>query len=162
MTSRDFEIKVGADRTITLPDELAEHLKSDDARCLLFSIDEKFGAVSVRPLLRSYAGLFASLYGTPDEAQAYIDAERASWEQGAERETGRTIAAVFENGVLRPQQPVTLEEGETVDLLVLPRPKRRPAEILAEIAALPSEGKNDGVQDVSENHDRYLYGERPA
>ena len=74
----------------------------------------------------------------------------------------RSIEAVFENGVLRPKEPMSLEEGEMVEILVLPRTKRSPAEILAEIAALPSEGKDDGVHNVSENHDRYLYGEDPA
>lgn len=74
----------------------------------------------------------------------------------------QAIEAVYENGVLRPKEPMALTEGETVDILVLPRPKRRPAEILAEIAALPGTGKDDGARDVSENHDRYLYGEDPA
>lgn len=71
----------------------------------------------------------------------------------------RTIEVVYENGALRPKEPMALAEGETVDILVLPRPKRRPAEILAEIAALPGEGKNDGIRDVSEHHGRHLYGE---
>jgi predicted DNA-binding antitoxin AbrB/MazE fold protein len=74
----------------------------------------------------------------------------------------QAIEAVYENGVLRPKEPMAFTEGETVDILVLPRAKRRPAEILAEIAALPGTGKDDGVHDVSENHDRYLYGEDPA
>ena len=74
----------------------------------------------------------------------------------------QTIEVVYDNGVLRPKQPMALKEGETVDILVLPRPQRRPAEILAEIAALPGDGKDDGVHDVSKNHDRYLYGEDPA
>ena len=74
----------------------------------------------------------------------------------------QAIEVVYENGVLRPKEPMALTEGETVEILVLPRPKRRPAEILAEIAALPGTGKDDGARNVSENHDRYLYGEDPA
>lgn len=49
------------------------------------------------------------------------------------------------------------DEGETVDIRVSTR--HGPAEILAEIAALPGEGKNDGIRDVSEHHGRHLYGE---
>lgn len=74
----------------------------------------------------------------------------------------QTVEAVYEKGILRLKEPVSLEDGETVEILVLPRAKRRPAEILAEIAALPGTGKDDGARDVSENHDRYLYGEDPA
>ena len=74
----------------------------------------------------------------------------------------QVIEVVYENGALRPKEPMPLNEGETIDILVIPRPKRRPAEILAEIAALPHEGKDDGVHDASENHNRYLRGEDPA
>ncbi len=40
----------------------------------------------------------------------------------------QTIEVVYENGVLRPKEPTALIEGETVDILVLPRQKRRPAD----------------------------------
>lgn len=76
------------------------------------------------------------------------------------------LTAVFENGVLRPTQPLALPEGTTVQVLLLSPPasaaqplpgQRTPAEILDEIAALPVEGSGDAF--TSRDHDRALYGE---
>jgi predicted DNA-binding antitoxin AbrB/MazE fold protein len=56
----------------------------------------------------------------------------------------KQIAAIYEGGVIRPLEPPDLTEGEELDVVLLPRPKqgqRSPAEILAEIAALPLEGE---------------------
>jgi predicted DNA-binding antitoxin AbrB/MazE fold protein len=57
----------------------------------------------------------------------------------------KQITAVFEKGVLRPQHPVDLPEGEQLQLIVVAR-KPGPsngdaANALAEIAALPIEGE---------------------
>jgi predicted DNA-binding antitoxin AbrB/MazE fold protein len=52
--------------------------------------------------------------------------------------------AVYANGVLRPTVPLALEEGAEVRLLITPRTpaakQRSPAELLAEIVALPTNG----------------------
>jgi predicted DNA-binding antitoxin AbrB/MazE fold protein len=71
--------------------------------------------------------------------------------------------AVFEKGVLRPTTPLQLEEGAEVQLLITPRTstpdQRSPAELLAEVAALPTNGGDPGT---SRDHDRVLYGEQGA
>lgn len=57
------------------------------------------------------------------------------------------LAAVYEQGVLRPLQPVELVEGTLVEILLVaqkPAPNSPPsAALLAEIAALPDEGMSD-------------------
>jgi predicted DNA-binding antitoxin AbrB/MazE fold protein len=57
------------------------------------------------------------------------------------------IAAVFEKGVLRPEHPVDIPEGEHLQLIVVARKATSTngnvAQALAEIAALPIEGNGD-------------------
>jgi predicted DNA-binding antitoxin AbrB/MazE fold protein len=73
------------------------------------------------------------------------------------------FTAVFENGVLRPTQSLSLPEGAEVRVILLSPPPpplagpKTPAEILAEIATLPPEGTGDPF--TSRDHDRALYGE---
>ena len=74
------------------------------------------------------------------------------------------IKAIYENGVFRPIEPVLLTEGERVDLSVItqgpePDPQRLAAPLEA-IAAMPSEGPNDGFSGA--DHDKVLYGEKGA
>ena len=68
--------------------------------------------------------------------------------------------AVVEGGVLRPREPVDLEEGARVELIILQPSngagRRSPAEILAEIAALPMEP--GGREFSGRDHDQVLYG----
>lgn len=73
------------------------------------------------------------------------------------------IDAVYEGGVLRPVEPVDLDEGARVRLLVVRerQPGKTPAEIMAEIAALPLETDRE-IETASRDHDRFLYGERDA
>ena len=75
-----------------------------------------------------------------------------------------SIAAVFENGTFRPTNPVRMAEGTRVELIVLTDENNsttgnRAAEILAEIAALPTSG---GDPSTSNNHDQVLYPEQKA
>jgi predicted DNA-binding antitoxin AbrB/MazE fold protein len=72
----------------------------------------------------------------------------------------KQIQAIYEGGVIRPLEPVALNEGEELDVVLLPRQKqteRHPAEALAEIARLPIEGQQDAFS--GEDHDQLLYAE---
>jgi predicted DNA-binding antitoxin AbrB/MazE fold protein len=71
-----------------------------------------------------------------------------------------TVQAVYEHGVFRPLAPLTLPEGQQVQVIIVPEPQagsRTTASLLAEIAALPVEGSGDPF--TSRDHDRVLYGE---
>lgn len=72
----------------------------------------------------------------------------------------KQIQAVYERGVIRPLEPVALTEGEELDVVLLPRQQHKqknPAQVLAEIASLPVEGKQDSFSGA--DHDRVLYVE---
>jgi predicted DNA-binding antitoxin AbrB/MazE fold protein len=71
-----------------------------------------------------------------------------------------TIRAVYENGVLRPDRPLTLADGTAVDVLVTPAPdtddevhrRMRAAKTLEELFAIadsvPAEEGDDGYDVV--------------
>lgn len=74
------------------------------------------------------------------------------------------ITAVFEHGVFRPVNPVSLAEGSRVELAYEAeqplKPPQAMLEAIEEIAKMPLEGPNDGFSGA--DHDRVLYGEEGA
>ena len=76
----------------------------------------------------------------------------------------RTVNAIFENGVFRPTEPVTLSEGSRVELTVHTEqsvaPNGSAVETLARLATLPIEGDRDPSSGA--DHDSVLYGEHGA
>lgn len=67
------------------------------------------------------------------------------------------ISAIYENGVLVLEKPLSVSEGSKVEIIVVKKKtKKTPAELLAEIAALPLEGKGENFS--GRDHDRILYG----
>ena len=75
-----------------------------------------------------------------------------------------TVEAIYERGVLRLIQPLSLAEGTRVDVIVITQEPtaegRMPADILATIAALPME---DGGEEFSgRDHDKILYSDKSA
>ncbi|MCI0525393.1 MAG: antitoxin family protein [Acidobacteria bacterium] len=76
------------------------------------------------------------------------------------------IEAVYEQGVLKPLAPLTLDEGTRVEITLVTQPPstRTPYEILSAIAALPLEVERE--ERAGRDHDHYLYrnadsGEHP-
>ena len=71
----------------------------------------------------------------------------------------KEIKAVYENGIIRPLEPLDLPEGSRLDVIVIsqkpPQTMRGAARILAEIAALPLEGSGDAFP--GREHDSILY-----
>lgn len=76
----------------------------------------------------------------------------------------KLIEAIYEQGVLRPLEPLQIPEGARLDIILITREKmsaeQRPADILAEIAALPEEGATD--QFSGRDHHSILYPEKPT
>jgi predicted DNA-binding antitoxin AbrB/MazE fold protein len=75
-----------------------------------------------------------------------------------------TVEAIYEQGVLRLAQPLSLAEGTRVEVLVITREPtadiKKPADILAAIAALPLEA--GGEEFSGRDHDKILYGDKGA
>jgi predicted DNA-binding antitoxin AbrB/MazE fold protein len=71
----------------------------------------------------------------------------------------KEIEAVYEQGMIRPLQPLELPEGARLDVIVIiheqPRANEKTAEMLAEIAALPLDGSSDAFS--GREHDSVLY-----
>lgn len=74
----------------------------------------------------------------------------------------KTIEAVYEQGVLRPLEPLRLAEGTRLDIILVTDDeaggRRSPADILAEIAALPTEAATNPFS--ARDHDAVLYPQR--
>jgi predicted DNA-binding antitoxin AbrB/MazE fold protein len=70
-----------------------------------------------------------------------------------------TVEAIYEEGVLKLTQPLALPEGTHVSVVITPTETpsaaKTPAEILAEIAALPLASNNQGFS--NRDHDSVLY-----
>lgn len=76
-----------------------------------------------------------------------------------------TVQAVYEHGILRLAQPISLAEGTQVEVVVMTRESKTenttpPAKILSAIAALPLQG--DGDEFSGADHDRILYPQQTA
>ncbi len=72
----------------------------------------------------------------------------------------QTISAIYENGTLVLEEPLPVSEGSKVEIIVVSKAakqKRTAAQILAELAALPLEGKTDKFS--GRDHDKALYGD---
>ncbi len=71
----------------------------------------------------------------------------------------KEIEAVYEQGMIRPLQPLELPEGARLDLIVITHDEDETngsaAKILAEIAALPLEAQDETFAGLE--HDSILY-----
>jgi len=69
-----------------------------------------------------------------------------------------TVEAVYENGVLKPAQPLPLQEHEKVTITVEPKQPTLAERIVARARALPPEVLATLPDDLAAQHDHYLYG----
>jgi predicted DNA-binding antitoxin AbrB/MazE fold protein len=71
-----------------------------------------------------------------------------------------TVEAVYENGVLKPVQPLPLKEHETVRVTVEEKQPSLAERIAALARNLPAEVVDAWPTDGASQHDHYLYGTR--
>lgn len=69
-----------------------------------------------------------------------------------------TVEAVYENGVLKPAQPLPFKEHEKVSITVEPKQPTLAERIVALARALPPEVLDALPDDLAAQHDHYLYG----
>lgn len=82
MTGTRFGVTLSQENQVTLPGEVVRQLDLQPGDRLVVEIDEANPCrVEVRPIRRSYAGSLDGVYGTDEEALAYVRAERASWDE---------------------------------------------------------------------------------
>ena len=67
---------------------------------------------------------------------------------------GIVVEATYQNGILKPKEPLTLTEGAEVRLTITPAGE--PFDPLEAVIGI-GEGRTDGA----ENHDKYIYGKIP-
>ncbi len=80
MAVHEIEIKLRQKNQLTLPEEIAARLGVEPGDRLVFVADDEApDRVQIRRVRRSYAGPLAGVYGTPEQAEAYVRGERASW-----------------------------------------------------------------------------------
>jgi predicted DNA-binding antitoxin AbrB/MazE fold protein len=65
-----------------------------------------------------------------------------------------TVEAVYENGTLKPSEPLPLQEHEKVRLTITPVCESE--DPLARVIGVGDSGRTDGAQ----NHDKYIYHHR--
>ncbi len=71
------------------------------------------------------------------------------------------VEAIYEQGILRLKEPLFLQDGAEVEVIVIAGRKPlaenlSPAELLARISQLPVEGADEEFS--ARNHDQVLYG----
>jgi predicted DNA-binding antitoxin AbrB/MazE fold protein len=79
----------------------------------------------------------------------------------------RQIQAVYEKGVLRPLEPLKLDEGEELDVVLLPRRKsvahdaaaeqNGGGEVIHPLTLIARLAVDAGVTDLAERHDFYAH-----
>jgi predicted DNA-binding antitoxin AbrB/MazE fold protein len=75
----------------------------------------------------------------------------------------KNIEAIYEHGVLRLKEPIALEDGAQVEVIVTSREPATssPSEIVSDISRLVEECAIDtGIPDLADQHDHYLYGKQ--
>ncbi len=79
-----MEVKVSLrpKNQLTLPEPIARQLGVRPGDDLIVEVSEDQPEVAqIRPLRRSYAGVAAGIYGTPEEVRAYVQGERDAWDE---------------------------------------------------------------------------------
>jgi AbrB family looped-hinge helix DNA binding protein len=66
---------------VTIPDAVMRSLGLSEGDRLRIRVNPDQRTLTIEPLPRSYAGVAPGLYGTEEEVAAYLDRERAAWDE---------------------------------------------------------------------------------
>ncbi len=78
----EAESELRAKNQITMPKLVSEVLKARAGDRFVWVVEDgERGVVHLHRLQASYAGSMAGVYGGPDEVDAYLTAERESWDE---------------------------------------------------------------------------------
>ncbi len=69
------------------------------------------------------------------------------------------VKMVFEDGVLKPREPLRLQEHSEVEVLIMTPVKRDPDDPTGWKAIRRLIGAGEGPADLGRNHDKDLYGD---
>ncbi|TAK29378.1 MAG: AbrB/MazE/SpoVT family DNA-binding domain-containing protein [Chloroflexota bacterium] len=76
----EIKVTLRAKNQLTLPEPILRQLGIEPGDELIVCVQEDQPEMAqLRPLRRSYAGVAAGVYGTPDEVRDYVDGEHAAW-----------------------------------------------------------------------------------
>ncbi len=76
----EVRVTLRAKNQLTLPEPIVRRLGIGPGDDLVVQLDEQQGIAQLRPLRRSYAGVARGVYGTAEEARAFVEGERTAWE----------------------------------------------------------------------------------
>ena len=75
-------VNLRAKNQVTLPGSVVSTLDLQPGDRLIVEFDDEHpDQVQLRAFRRSYEGVLAGLFGTPEEAETYVREERTSWDQ---------------------------------------------------------------------------------
>ena len=78
----EARVTLRAKSQVTLPQRIVQKLNLKPGDDLIIRLQENEpDVIHIHPLRRSYAGVAAGVYGTPDEVRAYIRGERSAWDE---------------------------------------------------------------------------------
>ena len=80
ISDKIFEVELRNKNQMTLPAKLTSKLGLKAGDRLLMEVRDD-GRIELRPLLRSYEGIFAGLFKDSEDIANYLREERASWDE---------------------------------------------------------------------------------
>lgn len=82
MPEIETETRLREKNQLTLPEAIARRLGAQPGDRFVWIMEEgEPDTIYLRRLRRSYAGIAAGVYGTPEEIKEYLEQERQAWDE---------------------------------------------------------------------------------
>ncbi len=77
----EVRVRLRARNQLTLPASITTRLGLSPGNDLVIKVsDDQPLVAEIRPLRRTYAGVAAGIFGTPEDVHAYVQGERHAWD----------------------------------------------------------------------------------